>query len=375
MGRDSPVFRNVSRRLERSPISFAVHGRSSRVYLGRTLESTRMGPVTGRRRIAPLIYSAASKPCRARDRLPNRPSSEIESMGSSTLLHTFLADFPVRRGKVRDIYDLGDRLLLVSTDRIRAFDFVLPNGIPDKGRVLTQISAFWFGRYFQPNHLLSTELDDLDLPNSADRKALAGRSMLVRKTEVVPIECVVRGYLAGSGWKEYQRDGTVCGIALPRGLQQSAQLEQPIFTPATKADEGHDENISFQRMVELVGLEVSEELRRRSIEIYQEGAKYAAERGIIIADTKFEWGWDGDKLILIDEVLTPDSSRFWPADQYRPGQSQPSFDKQFVRDWLETTDWDKNSAPPKLPDEIVTQTRAKYVEAYERLTGESFGWK
>jgi len=291
---------------------------------------------------------------------------------SSLLLQTELANLPVRRGKVRDIYEFGDQLLMVSTDRISAFDYILPTGIPDKGRVLTQISAFWFDRLDQPHHLISTDLTGLDLPAGTNRRELAGRSMLVRKTTVVPIECVVRGYLVGSGWKEYQRDGTVCGIELPAGLQQASQLAAPIFTPATKAKDGHDENISFARMVDLIGEDTAVTLREKSTEIYQQGVAHAAEQGIIIADTKFEWGWDGDELLLIDEVLTPDSSRFWPADQYAVGANPPSFDKQFVRDWLEATDWDKNSTPPALPEPIVQQTRAKYIEAYERLTGGKF---
>jgi len=281
----------------------------------------------------------------------------------------------LRQGKVRDIYDLGDRLLLVASDRISAFDWVLPNDIPDKGRVLTQISAFWFRKLGMPNHLLSMDLDDVDLPADVDRQWLEGRSMIVRKCQVVPVECVVRGYLVGSGWKEYRRDGSVCGISLPAGLQNCSQLEQLIFTPATKEDEGHDINISFQRMVEIVGQPAAAELRDRSIDIYQRGADFARQQGIIIADTKFEWGWADGELILIDEVLTPDSSRFWPADQYQPGRSQPSFDKQFVRDYLETTDWDKNSPPPELPDDVVARTREKYIEAFQRLTGEAFAWK
>ncbi len=291
------------------------------------------------------------------------------------ILQTSLAKLPVRRGKVRDIYDLGDALLLVSTDRISAFDWVLPTGIPDKGRVLTQISSFWFDRLKEPNHVITTDVDQIDLPEGIDRAPLAGRSMLVRKTEVVPIECVVRGYLSGSGWKEYQKSQSVCGIRLPAGLKESDQLAEPIFTPATKEESGHDENISFERMVELVGVKVSEELRRRSMEVYQRGAEYARQRGIIIADTKFEWGQVDDEIILIDEVLTPDSSRFWPLDEYAPGRPQGSFDKQFVRDWLETTSWDKNSTPPELPAEVVAKTRAKYIDAYERLTGEEFAWK
>jgi phosphoribosylaminoimidazole-succinocarboxamide synthase len=226
-----------------------------------------------------------------------------------------------------------------------------------------------------PNHLLSLELDGADLPASTDLEPLVGRSMLVRKCEVVPIECVVRGYLDGSGWKEYVASGEVCGIKLPAGLKQGDKLETPIFTPATKEDEGHDINISFERMVEIIGEETATDLRDRSIDIYQRGAAYALERGIIIADTKFEWGRFDGELILIDEVLTPDSSRFWPADQYAPGGSQPSYDKQFVRDWLGTTNWDKNSLPPALPDDIVAKTREKYIDAYEQLTGKAFAWK
>lgn len=278
----------------------------------------------------------------------------------------------MHRGKVRDVYDLGDRLLLVSTDRISAFDWVLPTGIPDKGRVLTQIAAFWFKLLGEPNHLISTDINEMGLPADADRAMLAGRSTLCRKTTVVPIECVVRGYLAGSGWKEYQQTGTVCGVKLPSGLTESARLPEPIFTPSTKAATGHDENISFDRMVEIVGRDLAEELQRRSLRIFQRGSEYARQRGIIIADTKFEFGRIGNELLLIDEVLTPDSSRFWPADQYSPGRGQPSFDKQFVRDWLSSTDWDKYSPPPALPDDVVAKTRHKYVEAYERLTDREF---
>lgn len=285
---------------------------------------------------------------------------------------TSLQGLPVRRGKVRDIYDLGDRLLLVSTDRISAFDWVLPTGIPDKGRVLTQIAAYWFRLLGEPNHLIATDVGQMDLPAGADRRMLAGRSTLCRKTEVVPIECVVRGYLAGSGWKEYQQSGTVCGIQLPPGLTESARLPEPVFTPSTKATSGHDENISFERVVEVVGRPLAEELRERSLRVFQRGSEYARQRGILIADTKFEFGRVGGELLLIDEVLTPDSSRFWPADQYAPGRSQPSFDKQFVRDWLSSTDWDKNSPPPALPDDVVAKTRQKYVEAYERLTDREF---
>ena len=296
-------------------------------------------------------------------------------MSTPVVLETHLPGLPVRRGKVRDIYDLGDHLLLISTDRVSAFDWVLPTGIPDKGRVLTQIAAYWFAILEVPHHLVSIDIDRISpyLPKDTDRGLLSGRSSLVRKAEVVPIECVVRGYLAGSGWKEYQKTGTVCGIQLPDALTESAQLSEPIFTPATKAETGHDENISFDRAAELVGAEVAEQLRRRSLEVFNRGAQYAEKRGIIIADTKFEWGRAGDELILIDEVLTPDSSRFWPADQYQSGRSQPSFDKQFVRDWLSGTAWDKNSPPPALPEDIVAKTRQKYVEAFERLTGKKFG--
>jgi phosphoribosylaminoimidazole-succinocarboxamide synthase len=288
---------------------------------------------------------------------------------------TSLPGWPVRRGKVRDIYDLGNRLLMVSTDRISAFDWVLPTPIPDKGRVLTQISAFWFDSLNTENHLLSLDLGEVVLPDESERSSLEGRSMIVRKCQVVPIECVVRGYLDGSGWKEYQQNGQVCGISLPAGLQQCSQLEEPIFTPATKEETGHDINISFARMAEIVGSELAEELRRRSIEIYQRGAQYARSKGILIADTKFEWGLVDGQLILIDEVLTPDSSRFWPADQYQPGHGQPSFDKQFVRDYLTSTGWDKNSPPPELPLEIVEKTREKYIEAFEQLTDQAFAWK
>ena len=291
---------------------------------------------------------------------------------ASVVLESSIPQLPVRRGKVRDVYDLGDRLLLVASDRISAFDYILPTGVPDKGRVLTQLSAFWFGLLGEQHHLLSTDVATMPLPTGTDRGPLLGRTMLARKTQVVPIECVVRGYLSGSGWKEYQRSGTVCGLRLPAGLVESSPLPEPIFTPATKAETGHDENIPFERMVELVGRETSDELRRRSLAVYQRGADYARARGIIIADTKFEWGRVAGELILIDEVLTPDSSRFWPADQYAAGRPQPSFDKQFVRDWLETSGWDKNSPPPPLPSAIVERTRAKYIEAYEQLTGERF---
>ncbi|MCS6852263.1 MAG: phosphoribosylaminoimidazolesuccinocarboxamide synthase [Gemmataceae bacterium] len=294
-------------------------------------------------------------------------------MSHVPLLRSEVAGFPCRRGKVRDVYDLGDRLVLVATDRISAFDWVLPTGIPDKGRILTAMSCFWFDFLGEPNHLLSTEVTDLPPAFVAQADVLRGRVMLVRKTEVVPVECVARGYLAGSGWKEYQRQGAVCGVALPPGLRESDRLPEPIFTPATKAQSGHDMNIGFDEMARLVDQAVAEELRRRTLAIYRRAADYALGRGIIVADTKLEWGrLASGEHILIDEVLTPDSSRFWPVAGYQPGRSQESFDKQFVRDWLETTRWDKNSPPPPLPAEVVARTRDRYVEAYERLTGQRF---
>jgi phosphoribosylaminoimidazole-succinocarboxamide synthase len=296
-------------------------------------------------------------------------------MTRTAFLQSSIPGHKVRRGKVRDIYDFGDRLLFIATDRISAFDWVLPNGIPDKGRVLTKLSEMWFGRLGVKNHLISMNVNELSLPASVDRDELAGRSMVVKKTTVIPIECVVRGYLSGSGWKEYRQSGSVCGIQLPPGLKESDKLPELIFTPATKADEGHDINISFEEMCDLVGRELSEKLRDLSLDVYRRGADYARGKGIIIADTKFEFGQIGDETILIDEVLTPDSSRFWPVDAYQPGRGQPSFDKQFVRDWLETTDWDKNSEPPQLPDEIVAKTREKYLEAYQKLVGAEFSWK
>lgn len=281
----------------------------------------------------------------------------------------------VRQGKVRDIYDAGEYLLLVASDRVSAFDWVIPTEIPDKGRVLTQISNFWFDRIEVPNHLVDFDINTLEIPTGITREMVDGRGILVKKCEVVPVECVVRGYLAGSGWLEYQRDQTVCGIKLPAGLVNGSKLPEPIFTPATKAEEGHDENISFDRMVEIVGEETATTLKKKSLEIYQAGADYARTKGIIIADTKFEWGWHEGELILIDEVMTPDSSRFWPEDQYQPGAEQFSYDKQFVRNYLLETEWDKNSEPPELPPEIVAKTREKYIEAYERLVGKSFAWK
>lgn len=309
-------------------------------------------------------------------------------MPAEPLLASDIPDLPCRRGKVRDVYDLGDRLVIVATDRISAFDWVMPTGIPDKGRVLTALTLFWLDYLGVPNHFLSTDLTVMGPAFAARADVLAGRTMLVRKAEVVPIECVVRGYLAGSGWKEYRQTGAVCGVRLPAGLREADALPEPIFTPATKAESGHDVNISFDRMTELVGSQTADELRRRSVEVYRRGAASAKEHGILLADTKFEWGrlppspllrssppmgerdrGAGGELILIDEVLTPDSSRFWPLDQYRPGRSPPSFDKQFLRDWLEASGWDKDSPPPALPDDVVARTREKYLEAFARLTG------
>ena len=296
-------------------------------------------------------------------------------MSGNTLLQLDLPGIPkVRSGKVREMFDLGDRLLMVASDRISAYDVVMPNGIPRKGEVLTLFSHFWFDRAADlvPNHLLSKA--DEPLPEAVQPHAdqIGRRAMVVKKAQPLAIECVVRGYLAGSGWKEYQKQGTVCGISLPDGLENSSQLPEPIFTPATKAEEGHDENISFDEAVNIVGKNVAEQARELSIKLYERGRHHAAEKGIIIADTKFEFGIFEGELILIDEVLTPDSSRFWPADLYAPGRSQPSFDKQFVRDYLETLDWDKTPPGPELPAEIVQKTSEKYIEAYTRVTGLEF---
>lgn len=305
-----------------------------------------------------------------------RSRPNLSMSPSPPTIQSQIPSLPVTRGKVRDVYDLGDQLLLVATDRISAFDWVLPSGIPDKGRVLTQVSLFWFRHLGVPNHLITADVDQMPLPGDADREALRGRTMLVRKAQVVPFECVVRGYLAGSGWNEYQESQQICGIPLPAGLRQSDRLPEPIFTPATKAEQGdHDENVSWERMASKIGTELAEELRRRSIELYLAGARHAESRGLLFADTKFEFGQVDGELILVDEVMTPDSSRFWPADQYEPGRSQASFDKQFVRDWLLSTSWDRNSPPPELPAEIVEKTREKYIEAFERISGETFAWK
>jgi phosphoribosylaminoimidazole-succinocarboxamide synthase len=273
------------------------------------------------------------------------------------------------RGKVRDIYDLGDELLIVATDRLSAFDVVLPTPIPDKGKVLTQISLFWFETLANivPNHVISgTDFTAVLAPYAA---SLHGRGMVVRKTEPLPVECVVRGYISGSGWKDYQKNGAICGISLPAGLRESDKLPQPIFTPSTKATTGHDENISFGETVAQIGRPLAEKIRDTSLEIYQQASERAAKRGIIIADTKFEFGLIGDELIWIDEALTPDSSRFWPAEQYAPGKAQPSFDKQFVRDYLERIGWNKQAPGPDLPTDVVKATQAKYREAYEKVTG------
>jgi phosphoribosylaminoimidazole-succinocarboxamide synthase len=299
-------------------------------------------------------------------------------MKSTALLTSSIGEYPKRSGKVRDIYDLGDALLLVATDRISAYDVVMPNGIPDKGRVLTQISAFWFNRFADvaPNHLISVAMKELPEP-LREQNELDGRFMLCKKAQVVPIECVVRGYLAGSGWREYKESGTVCKIPLPEKLKESSELPDPIFTPATKAEQGeHDENISFERGCDIVGVETMTQLRDAAVKLYTEGRAYARERGMILADTKFEFGRDEDgNLILIDELLTPDSSRFWPMDSYKPGKSQPSFDKQFVRDYLDKIKFDRTPPGPVLPPEIVQKTRTKYIEAYTRLTGQEFPWE
>ncbi|MGH9773698.1 MAG: phosphoribosylaminoimidazolesuccinocarboxamide synthase [Candidatus Acidiferrales bacterium] len=291
-----------------------------------------------------------------------------------TVSHTDFAGLRLLgRGKVRDIYDFGDRLLIIATDRLSAFDVVLPTPIPDKGRVLTQLSLFWFEmlRDVIPNHVIS----GTDFPEEARTFApmLRGRSMLVRRTEPVLIECVVRGYLSGSGWKEYQKTGAVCGIALPAGLQESEQLPEAIFTPSTKAVSGHDENISFEETSLRVGRALAERLREVSLELYRRAAEYTRPRGIILADTKFEFGMLDGELVWIDEALTPDSSRFWPAAEYAPGRAQPSFDKQFVRDYLERIGWEKQPPAPELPRDVVSATRAKYREAYERITERPLG--
>ncbi|MGZ4103927.1 MAG: phosphoribosylaminoimidazolesuccinocarboxamide synthase [Actinomycetota bacterium] len=280
----------------------------------------------------------------------------------------------VKQGKVRDLYSTDAGVLMVASDRISAYDVVLPTPIPHKGAVLTGLSVFWFDtlKHIVPNHLISTNPDDFPPEAKEHADALRGRTMLVKPAEVVPIECVARGYITGSGWKEYKTSQSVCGIPLPAGLQESDKLPQPIFTPATKEDEGHDENIDFSRAAQIAGRETAEQLRDLTLALYTEAAAYAAERGIIIADTKFEFGFIDGTLTLVDEALTPDSSRFWPADEWKPGGSVPSFDKQYVRDWLDSSGWDHTPPGPDLPDAVVDRTREKYVEAYERITGRSF---
>ncbi len=296
-------------------------------------------------------------------------------MNTNAVLQTNLSVGTKRQGKVRDIYDLGDKLLLVATDRISAFDCVMPNGIPDKGRLLTKLSFFWFDmlKDVVENHLISGSDKDLAAIAPDDLPSLSGRTMICRKARVLPVECIVRGYLAGSGWKDYQKTRTVSGVKLPEGLKQSSQLPEPIFTPSTKASVGHDEPIDIDEVGRLVGADLATRLRDLSLDIYKKARDYALTRGIIIADTKFEWGLTEDgRLLLVDEVLTPDSSRFWPLDDYAEGRDQASFDKQFVRNYLEGLDWDKTPPAPALPDDIVEKTRARYIEAYERLSQSKF---
>ena len=279
-----------------------------------------------------------------------------------------------KKGKVRDLYELNDELLIIATDRISAFDFVLHEPIPNKGICLTQISKFWFDFFKDliPNHVVSTEFDDLPRNLVNYKQILEGRSMLIKKARTFPIESIVRGYISGSAWSSYKKDNTVCGIKLKKGLKESERFDEPLFTPSTKAESGHDINISFEKMEDLIGKKDAEKIKEFSMNIYEEGAKYALKKGIIIADTKFEFGKIDNEIILVDEVLTPDSSRFWPMSKYQPGKPQPSFDKQFVRDYLTNTGWDKNSDPPELPDEIINETRKKYIEAYELITGNIF---
>jgi phosphoribosylaminoimidazole-succinocarboxamide synthase len=295
-------------------------------------------------------------------------------MSSSIVVTTDLPLKIVNKGKVRDIYEIGNNLLLIATDRISAFDVVLPEPIPSKGVCLTQLSKFWFDytKNIIPNQVISTEIIDLPKELQEYRKELAYRSMLVKKTKVVPIECIVRGYISGSAWSSYKKDGTVCGMKLPSGMLESEKFPEPLFTPSTKAESGHDINISINEMKKLVGSEIAQKLQENSLKIYNTAAEYARKRGIIIADTKFEFGILNNELIWIDEALTPDSSRFWPADSYMPGKSQPSFDKQYVRDFLNTTGWDKNSTPPHLPNYVIKETQKKYQEAYEKIIGKKF---
>jgi phosphoribosylaminoimidazole-succinocarboxamide synthase len=294
------------------------------------------------------------------------------SPDSKILLETNLPGVPlVGRGKVRDVYALDDKLLIVASDRISAFDYILATGIPDKGRILTQLSVFWFDflRDVTPTHFLSASVDEYPEPLRQYRDQLEGRSMLVKRARMTDIECVARGYLAGSGWKEYKQNGTVCGIRLPPGLKESDRLPEPVFTPSTKAQTGHDENIPFEQVVSLVGAAMAQRLRSLTLAIYSKAAEYAETRGVIIADTKFEFGLAGDTLILADEVLTPDSSRFWPRETYQPGGPQPSYDKQYVRDYLESIHWNKQPPAPALPPEVAARTGEKYLGAYKALTG------
>jgi len=317
---------------------------------------------------SPLAVQYRRVACEFTEPLTHQLTLLKPTMSTEPLLQSQVPGHTPRRGKVRDVYDLGDKLIIVATDRISAFDWIMPNGIPGKGRILTAMTLFWLDWLKVPNHLISANLKDL--PPEFQRAELEGRTMLVRKTAVIPVECVARGYLAGSGWKEYQTSQTVCGIPLPANLQLASKLPHPIFTPATKAEEGHhDENISFKVMASQVGDATALELEAKTLDVYRRAADYAESRGIILADTKLEWGRLPNKdLLLIDEVLTPDSSRYWPKDTYQPGTSPTSFDKQFVRDWLETTSWDKASPPPALPDDVVARTVEKYQEALARLT-------
>jgi phosphoribosylaminoimidazole-succinocarboxamide synthase len=295
-------------------------------------------------------------------------------MNASLVVTTDLPLSILSKGKVRDIYEIEGKLLLIATDRISAFDMVLPDPIPSKGVCLTQLSKFWFDytKKTIPNHVLSTDISEFPEPLPRFNKQLVHRSMLVKKTQVIPIECIVRGYISGSAWSSYKKDGTVCGMKLPGGLKEASQFPEPLFTPSTKAKSGHDINISVEEMKKLVGADVAETLEEYSLKIYQTAAQYARKRGIIIADTKFEFGSIDDEIIWIDEALTPDSSRFWPAESYEAGKSQPSFDKQYVRDYLNSTGWDHTSSPPRLPQDVITETSQKYKEAFEKITGKIF---
>ena len=294
---------------------------------------------------------------------------------AQVILKTDIEGQQLRRGKVRDIYDLGDKLLIVASDRISAFDVIMANGIPYKGIVLTQISKFWFEYLGVENHLITDDVSQYPQPFCDCGEQLANRSMLVKKVEVLPVECVVRGYLTGSGWKEYEAEGTVCGHKLPEGIKQCGKLAQLLFTPSTKAELGqHDENINFERCVEIIGENAAEFVHDKSIKIFEKASAYALSKGIILADTKFEWGLADEKIILIDEVLTPDSSRFWPADLYEPGRDQESYDKQFVRNYLESINFNKSGPGVEIPDDIAEKTSAKYIEAYEQLTGKKFNF-